>query len=219
MAFDIRKLQIIKQALLVVSILYFYGLALAINYRGDTYGLDRPEVFIVIGTLFIIAIVLEAGMTWWHSRRRIVWGGVLVACYALLGFVVAPRLYGDWVLSVALFLPVAVVFVVGFAFSYSRILVRSFTSHMKLSFDQIDTALKNMPGWAYEANHLDKTYRFSTFGEALEFVNAVGVIAQKTHHIPDVDLRQHDVKVRLTSSDVGGVTQADIELAKEFDRI
>jgi 4a-hydroxytetrahydrobiopterin dehydratase len=219
MAFDFRKLQNLKQALLIVSILYFYGMAIAISFNRDTYGLDSPAALFVVGLLFVIAIVLEAGMVWWHRRKRVTWGILLTTIYALLGFVIAPKVYGDWVLTAALFLPVVVVFIVGFAFSYSRILVRSFTPNMRLSFDQITDALKSLPGWEYAANRLEKTYRFATYGESLEFVNAVGVIAQKMHHIPEVDLRKNSVKLRLTSPDVGGVSQRDVDIAKEFDKV
>lgn len=219
MPLNLRRLQILKRALLAVSTAYFYVLAIAINYHFKTHGLDHPFVFLGVGLMFVIAIALEAGMTWWHRRKRILWGVLLAFCYALLGFIIAPSLYGDWILVAALYFPLVAVFILGFAYSYSRIFIRVFTTHMRLPFDEIDSALRSMPGWRYAAVHLEKTYRFPSFGEALAFVDAIGVVAQKFHHAPDVEIRKNAVTLRLTTPDAGGVTAADIEIAKEFDGI
>lgn len=216
---NLRGLQFLKRALLVISTAYFYVLALAINYHLATYGLDSPLVFLGVGLLFVIAIALEAGMTWWHWRKRILWGALLALSYALLGFVIAPSLYGEWTLVVAMYFPLVAVFIIGFLYSSSRVFIRAFTTHMRLPFDEIDSALKAMPGWRYAADHLEKTYRFPSFGEAIGFMDAVGVAAQKRHHIPDVEIRKNAVTLRLTTPDAGGVTKADLEIAKEFDGI
>lgn len=57
--------------------------------------------------------------------------------------------------------------------------------------------------------------RFGTgdFATGLELVNRIGRDAEELNHHPDLDLRYPHLNVRLTSHDVGGVSERDVELA------
>ena len=63
--------------------------------------------------------------------------------------------------------------------------------------------------------------RFMTgdFATGLAFVNAVGQAAEAANHHPDVDLRYGHVTITLTSHDVGGKTQRDVDLARQISEI
>lgn len=214
-----RLFYYIKQSLLILSVVYFYGLSIALTFHLSAHGFDSPIVFAIMGIAFLVALLIEAASTWWYRRGRIMWALLAIVSYAVLGFFVAPRLYGTLAVWVALLAPLVVVFVGGFLYSYARIFHRFFFSSMKLTIDEIHAALRNLPGWDYIAGNLEKTFRFSGFGQALEFVTKVGVIAQRMHHAPDIDLRERNVKVLLTTRDQSGVTASDIEMAKEIDRV
>lgn len=60
--------------------------------------------------------------------------------------------------------------------------------------------------------------RFETgdFATGLKLVAAIGAAAEAVDHHPDVDLSYPRVDVRLSSHDVGGVTQRDVRLAREI---
>ncbi|HVB01597.1 MAG TPA: 4a-hydroxytetrahydrobiopterin dehydratase [Acidimicrobiales bacterium] len=71
--------------------------------------------------------------------------------------------------------------------------------------------------WAHQDNELVRVVRCDDFDAALEFVNAVGAIASRVGHHPDVDIRWNVVTLRLSTHSLGGVTNADLALAKELD--
>jgi len=73
--------------------------------------------------------------------------------------------------------------------------------------------------WVHQGNELVRVVRCDDFDAALEFVNAVGAIAGRVGHHPDVDIRWNMVTLRLSTHSLGGVTNADLALAKELDAI
>jgi 4a-hydroxytetrahydrobiopterin dehydratase len=48
-------------------------------------------------------------------------------------------------------------------------------------------------------------------------VTRVGVAAERAFHHPDIDIRWNKVTLTLTSHDVGGLTERDVELAAKID--
>ncbi|MCF4121821.1 4a-hydroxytetrahydrobiopterin dehydratase [Antribacter sp. KLBMP9083] len=60
--------------------------------------------------------------------------------------------------------------------------------------------------------------RFATgsFVAGAELVDAITELAEAANHHPDVDLRYPHVTVRLTTHDVGGLSQRDIDLARQI---
>ncbi len=73
------------------------------------------------------------------------------------------------------------------------------------------------PGWTAVGETIVRTFTFEDFGEALGFVTRVGVAAERVFHHPDIDIRWNKVTLTLTSHDVGGLTERDIELAAKID--
>ena len=57
------------------------------------------------------------------------------------------------------------------------------------------------------------------FADALAYVNAVGALAEEMNHHPDIDIRWNRVTLRLSTHDAGGLTQADLELARRIDAL
>jgi 4a-hydroxytetrahydrobiopterin dehydratase len=53
----------------------------------------------------------------------------------------------------------------------------------------------------------------------MKFVDAVADLAEKSWHHPDIDIRWNKVALTLTTHDVGGLTQKDFSLAKQFDEL
>lgn len=75
--------------------------------------------------------------------------------------------------------------------------------------------------WIRSENALKKTYKFSDFVAALEFVNAIGQRAEEMNHHPDITLRDYQfVDVSITTHDAGyRVTDKDELLAQHIDQI
>lgn len=76
-------------------------------------------------------------------------------------------------------------------------------------------------GWTRSADGkaLQKSFRFADFSEAFAFLARVAMHAEKVDHHPEFTSAWNRVDFRLTSHDAGGVTDRDIALAVEIDRL
>lgn len=73
--------------------------------------------------------------------------------------------------------------------------------------------------WTQQGNELIRVVRRDDFAAAIEFVNNVGVVADRLGHHPDIDIRWNTVTLRLSTHSLGGVTDADLVLASALDQI
>jgi len=82
-------------------------------------------------------------------------------------------------------------------------------------------ALKALDGWSYdtEADAIIKTFQFTDFGAAFAFMTRVACQAEKLDHHPEWFNVYNRVKVRLTTHDMGGVTEKDLELARFMNKV
>ncbi len=69
-----------------------------------------------------------------------------------------------------------------------------------------------------DEHHLEKTYRFKNFREALNFANAVGEIAEQEGHHPEITLTWGKVTIRIWTHKIDGLTESDFVLAAKTDR-
>lgn len=83
----------------------------------------------------------------------------------------------------------------------------------------IQRSLGKLPGWSRKGNALAKTYKLRTFPAAIELVNRVADVAERANHHPDIDIRYTAVTFTLSTHDAGGITQRDIELAGDIERL
>jgi len=70
-------------------------------------------------------------------------------------------------------------------------------------------------GWMIEEDEkaLVRTFRFDDFSQAFGFLTRVALHAEKVDHHPEFTSVWNRVDFRLTSHDVGGVTERDVKLA------
>ena len=83
----------------------------------------------------------------------------------------------------------------------------------RVAEEEIVAALAGLPGWELHDDAISKTFTFADFARAVEFVNAVAVMAEDARHHPDIEIRYNKVRLLLTTHDAGGLTQADLDLA------
>jgi 4a-hydroxytetrahydrobiopterin dehydratase len=88
-----------------------------------------------------------------------------------------------------------------------------------LEDDDLTAALKKCPEWDYEKKAITRTVEFEEFMDAIDFVNDLAEIAEEAQHHPDITIKHTKVSLKLTSDDVGGVTELDIELAQRVDNL
>lgn len=87
----------------------------------------------------------------------------------------------------------------------------------KLSDLEIRRALGALPGWARKGDAIVKTYSFARFADGIAFVRDIAERADAMDHHPDIDIRYTKVTFALSSHDSGGITQRDLDLAKQIE--
>ena len=73
--------------------------------------------------------------------------------------------------------------------------------------------------WAIQNELLVKEFVFSTFQDAINFVNAVAKIADEVDHHPDIFISYNKVKISLITHDLGEISEKDYSLAKEIESL
>lgn len=74
-------------------------------------------------------------------------------------------------------------------------------------------------GWAVFPASADKTYVFTNFTEAFAFMTKVAVVAEEMDHHPNWTNIYNTVKVSLTTHDIQGLSDLDVDLANKMDNI
>ena len=88
-----------------------------------------------------------------------------------------------------------------------------------LSNEQVDAALSDLPGWQRVAGTLRRSTTFPAFLDGIEAVRRVADIAERRDHHPDIDIRWRTVTFVLVTHSAGGITDKDVQMAGEINRI
>ena len=89
----------------------------------------------------------------------------------------------------------------------------------KLSEPEILARLPMAKGWERHGDMLVRTWQFPSFRRALEFVNLVAALIEKTDHYPEIIVNYRTVRIEMSTHDVGGLTERDFTLIAEIDGI
>ncbi len=87
-----------------------------------------------------------------------------------------------------------------------------------LSPDETADDLASTP-FRHAGDHLRGAFATADFRSAVQFLDAVAVVADELRHHPDVRLGWGRVEFLLSSHDVGGVTVRDVALAERIRAI
>jgi len=88
-----------------------------------------------------------------------------------------------------------------------------------LSADQVQAELAATPGWELAEGRITKTATHKDFAAALRYVNAVGYLAEKANHHPDIVMSWNKVMLTLVSHSAGGLTDQDFALARSLNEL
>ena len=92
-------------------------------------------------------------------------------------------------------------------------------SRRKVSEEEIQEALKDLPGWEVKDGKLHKEYKFKDFAAAMGWMVQVGIFADKLNHHPDWCNGYNKVTVDLMTHDMGALSTWDIELAMKMEEL
>ena len=89
-----------------------------------------------------------------------------------------------------------------------------------LSNDDIESKIADLDnGWELKDGKIVKSFQFSSFMDAIEFVNEIARIAETLDHHPIITINCKTVKLSLKSFDVDAITKRDISLAEEIKKV
>jgi len=89
----------------------------------------------------------------------------------------------------------------------------------KLSDQEIQTALQELPGWEVKDGKLHKTYEFDSFAQAIGWMVSTAVMADKMDHHPEWRNVYKRVTVDLVTHDLGAISGFDVELAGRMETL
>ena len=74
--------------------------------------------------------------------------------------------------------------------------------------------------WRREGNAITRTFTFKGFKAAMTFANRVAEAATAANHHPDIHVeRYRTVRIVLTTHATGGISDADVALARTIEGI
>ena len=87
----------------------------------------------------------------------------------------------------------------------------------KLNTESVRGWMNGRKGWKRRSNKLTKEFVFANFRDSIVFVNRVATIADSRKHHPDMDIRGGNVALSLSTPEVGGISEKDLDLAEQID--
>ena len=90
----------------------------------------------------------------------------------------------------------------------------------KLTQEQIQTALDELPGWEVKEGKLHKTFKFETIAQAIGWMVSVAIKADKMDQHPDWTNAYNRVTVDLSTHDMDdAISNFDVNLARQMEKL
>ncbi len=89
----------------------------------------------------------------------------------------------------------------------------------KLSNEDINAGLEDLPGWSLENEKLRREFKFANFIEAFSFMTSAAFESEKMNHHPEWFNVYNKVVVELTTHDAEGITELDFKLARKMNEL
>ena len=89
----------------------------------------------------------------------------------------------------------------------------------KLSDQEIKNHLESLDDWMLDGDAIKREWIFQDFVEAMDFINMIAVMAENHNHHPEIYNVYNRVTLRFNTHDAGGITEKDISIAKEINKL
>lgn len=95
---------------------------------------------------------------------------------------------------------------------------RSGAEH-RLPDARVESLMGLLPGWerVEDGQAIRKTFHFPDYHRSLAYVNALGYVAHREDHHPDLGVHYNRVVVRFSTHDVGGLSENDFICAAKAE--
>ena len=91
----------------------------------------------------------------------------------------------------------------------------------KLEPAQAKQLLAMLDNWRYDEARgglITRQFVFPDFAQAFAFMTQIAIVAERSDHHPEWSNVYNKVEITLTTHDVGGLSQRDIDLARYADQ-
>ncbi len=88
-----------------------------------------------------------------------------------------------------------------------------------LQDEELKELLAKIPGWEIMPDHIERGFNFSNFIEAFSFMTKIALICEKYNHHPNWENVYSKVIIKLSTHDLGGISNLDQNVASEINNI
>ena len=82
---------------------------------------------------------------------------------------------------------------------------------------ELKELIAKIPGWEIKSEYLKREFDFQNFIEAFSFMTKIALICEKYNHHPNWENVYSKVIIKLSTHDLGGITNLDEKLASEIN--
>jgi len=87
------------------------------------------------------------------------------------------------------------------------------------SGEELATELAALPGWSADNGWLRREFRTDGWRSTMLLVNAIAFLSEAANHHPDLEVHWGRVVVALQTHSAGGITDKDLQLAREINKL
>ena len=91
----------------------------------------------------------------------------------------------------------------------------------KITRAELNAALVSLDGWQPLSGRdaIARSFKFKNFRQAFAFMTEVALLAEKSDHHPEWTNVYNRLDIVLTTHEAGGISERDIALAEEIEKI
>ena len=88
-----------------------------------------------------------------------------------------------------------------------------------LSATEVETLLREFPGWTMHQGTINKTFAFRDYHHTIAFVNAVAWIARQQDHHPELNVFYDRCRISFNTHSIGGISENDFICAARIESL
>ena len=88
-----------------------------------------------------------------------------------------------------------------------------------LQKEELKELIVKIPNWEIIDNYIEREFNFNNFIEAFSFMTKIALICEKYNHHPNWENVYSKVIIKLSTHDLGGITNLDQIIATEINEL
>lgn len=91
----------------------------------------------------------------------------------------------------------------------------------KMVIPTVESYLSILPAWqaGFDYNSIERQIQFKNYYHVMSFLNALAYIVHQQDHHPDITYGYNNVRIKLSTHTVGGVTLNDMIMAAKIEQL